>query len=61
MARSPIHRTPVKHAVKVKSVYSSCTGRLVQKTRHLDIDAPVGDFSPIKPGDSCRRESTTGR
>lgn len=59
MERSPVHRPLAKRAVKVKSVYSSYTGRPCKKKRYLDINAPVADFSPVKPGDSYR--STTDR
>ncbi len=38
--------TPGK-AVRTTSVYSPTTGRKSKKQRHLDIDAPVGDFSPV--------------
>lgn len=54
MSRSTVRRTPTKCAVKVKSVYSSCTGRPCKKQRHLDFNAPVGDFSPVKPRRSDR-------
>lgn len=54
MARLTARRAPAKRAVKVKSVYSSCVGRPCKKKRYLDINAPVGDFSPVKPGEAYR-------
>lgn len=54
MVRSTVRRPPPKRAVKVKSVYSSYIGRPCKKKRRLDINAPVGDFSPMKPGESYR-------
>lgn len=48
MAYARVRRAPAKRAVKVKSVYSGSTGRSCKKKRHLDINAPVGDFSPAK-------------
>lgn len=39
----------IRKAVRVATVYSPMTGRPAKKVRHLSIDAPVGDFSPVKP------------
>lgn len=58
MSRPIVHHIPAKHAVKVKSVYSSFIGRPCKKKRYLDINAPMGDFAPVKPGNFDR--STTG-
>lgn len=39
----------LRHAVRTINSAPSPYGRKAKEKRHLDIDAPVGDFSPVKP------------
>ncbi len=48
-----------RKAVRTTSVYSPTTGRTSKKQRHLNIDAPVGDFSPVKPFGMAPKDSNS--
>ena len=49
-----MQKNKARRAVKVRIARPNVHGRKVKKKRHLDICAPVGDFSPVKPGQSFR-------